>query len=66
MEKMAKEYAPMSIKPAWPREKSPVKPLSRFMDTQTSAKMALFFSTGINITVTELVGMALSSRKRNT
>ena len=33
------------MKPAWPRLKRPVKPLSRFMETATRAYMAPFLST---------------------
>ena len=35
--RIAYVYAPTSMKPAWPSEKIPVKPFSRFMDTATSA-----------------------------
>jgi hypothetical protein len=37
MVRMAYVYAPMSMKPACPREKRPVNPFSRFMDTTSSA-----------------------------
>ena len=33
-------YAPMAMKPAWPREKMPVKPLTRFIDSASTMLMA--------------------------
>lgn len=39
------------MKPACPRENRPVKPLSRFMDTATSAYTAPFFRTVNSIPV---------------
>ena len=33
-------YAPMAMKPAWPREKMPVKPCTRFMDSASTILMA--------------------------
>ena len=45
MENMAYVYAPISINPACPRENSPVKPFSRFMDTAASAYTEPFCST---------------------
>ena len=35
MLKMAYAYAPISMKPAWPKLNRPVKPFSRFIDTHS-------------------------------
>ena len=36
----ATQYAPMAMKPAWPREKMPVKPCTRFMERASTMLMA--------------------------
>ena len=56
----------MSMKPACPSENSPVKPLSRFIDTHKSEYIAPFLSTGMSISVSLLGLRKLSSANRST
>ena len=59
----------MSMKPACPREKSPVKPFSKFIDTATSAKIAPFLITVISMFHCDVIGISVSpkyTRTRNT